>query len=1126
MRKSKVKQRCRRILSGVLASLIALPNLMQLTASAEGTEKYPYMMFGRNGIIMSASSNLCMNGNAHTNKEADMSYLNGNINGKVTTGADIEKRVKHVYADTKINETYFTENCELYENSYVRDEMNIHINNPVFSYGNIELDGNVALNSNMGTLMNINVTGEVKNANTSVVYSKYGDITIENDSTANINGLIYCPLGTLTIDSPNINLNGVIIADKIVINGSSVNINYKDDIASFIGTTSEVYDFSGLEYLPEEWLGDTDDDGLFDIYEKVIDTDPFIPDTDGDELPDGYEVLNLNTDPLEIDTDENGISDADEDFDDDNLSNLGEYQNQTEPFNPDTDDDGFMDGDEVYTYGTAPLNPDTDNDGLLDGEESYDGSIYAKYRIYFDPLIPDTNDNGILDGDEVFGQSKKQTVSTNDEAITEIKVDMDTNGSLERNLTIESMYNIDAVSSDVYAMIGEPFNFTTTSGFTSATITFKIDKSKLGDTLFDNLIILWYNEEKQTFEEMPTTRNWENSTVSTTTTHFSQYLIVDSEKWYANWEASFNELRKMWVAGTSYKRNLNTIYLVDCSSSMFDLDSCGPSLVAGYNGVTEENIEEIRYSISSPWDAEYYCINWCDRAGICYNILKNKGAEDYSAIIGFSDTIVFNSGYTKDKEHLKDVIPKIHNGDGTAYLNTALNAAMVYVQANTTDLYRLIVITNNNITFDSISSDDFSDNVILNIVNLDSGAIGYGIEEVVQATGGDVYNVSSAAELTYQSGGFVASPEKFIGKDSDGDGIPDIVELYGLKPNGQPFNTNPYLRDTDADGLDDNVELNYIGSGITSNVTMAEYVRAIRYNSDPTKADTDDDGYCDYDEVKVYNSNPKVSNVIQEASLTRTEYINIKDNSGNISFGGNQSWFGNNKIQSLGCGLISSCDILIYLGITHYEKYSFVPRITYNLDGTINYNTYYDFVQFYYENYLYIMDDDDTMGTKIAKSLKQYMSDYGVKAKVNWANLDDPWSYAEEGIAFLIPFLNNKFDINIGYLDADYNVELRSRYAILDGINEMLDNDIPGMLAIGPYSKDSVLLFNSTKDIISNISSNSTKNHYVTVTATYYDDIADDYYLEVSSWGKKYYISYEDFVDKKDIFSGETKIKL
>ena len=109
--------------------------------------------------------------------------------------------------------------------------MNIHINSPIFSYRNIELDGNVALNSNIGTLMNINVTGEVKNANTSVVYSKYGNITIENDSTANINGLIYAPLGTLTINSPNVSINGIIIADKIIINGNSINLNGNDNLS-------------------------------------------------------------------------------------------------------------------------------------------------------------------------------------------------------------------------------------------------------------------------------------------------------------------------------------------------------------------------------------------------------------------------------------------------------------------------------------------------------------------------------------------------------------------------------------------------------------------------------------------------------------------------------------------------------------------------------------------------------------------------------------------------------------------------------------------------------------------------------------------------------------------------------
>ena len=90
----------------------------------------------------------------------------------------------------------------------------------------------------------------------------------------------------------------------------------------------------------------------------------------------------------------------------------------------------------------------------------------------------------------------------------------------------------------------------------------------------------------------------------------------------------------------------------------------------------------------------------------------------------------------------------------------------------------------------------------------------------------------------------------------------------------------------------------------------------------------------------------------------------------------------------------------------------------------------------------------------------------------------------------------------------------------------MLDEDIPCMLAIGPYCSDEVLLFDNPVDIISNKSSNSTKDHYVTVTAYYYDDIANDYYLEVSSWGKKYYISYNDFTDKKDIFSGETRICL
>ena len=650
----------KRIISILTVVTIIVPTFTQLAISAEETDKYPYNIFGRNGIEINAG-NLCINGDVHTNKEANITAYGKNINGKITTGNDIEKRVKHVYADTKIREKYFTENCELYEDGYVKSEMNIHINSPIFSYRNIELDGNVALNSNIGTLMNINVTGEVKNANTSVVYSKYGNITIENDSTANINGLIYAPLGTLTINSPNVSINGIIIADKIIINGNSINLNGNDNIARFIGTESEVYDFSDLEYLPEDWLGDTDKDDLFDIYEKVIDTDPFNPDTDGDKLPDGYEVLTLNTDPLEVDTDENGVSDADEDFDNDNLNNLGEYENKTGPFNPDTDDDGLLDGDEIKKYKTDPLNPDTDNDGLLDGEEGYNGTIYKKNGVYFDPLNPDTNGNGILDGDEVFRQYKKQEVSTYDEAITEINVSMSTNGSLERNLKIESMYGIDAMSSDVFAMIGEPFNFETSTKFNEARITFKIDQSKLRDTEFDNLIILWYNEKEQIFEEMPTTRNKAQSTISTKTTHFSQYIIVDSEKWYANWEASFTELRKMWNGGTTSYKEMNTIFVIDCCSDMETIDSSN------------------------------------QRLNICSNIVNGMMSEDRAAVITYSEYGTRGMTGLTDKNSVLSILSSyIRNSGAKSNLTPAFADAVNIANSSSAEMNRIIILTNGN----------------------------------------------------------------------------------------------------------------------------------------------------------------------------------------------------------------------------------------------------------------------------------------------------------------------------------------------------------------------------------------------------------------------------------------------
>ncbi len=61
------------------------------------------------------------------------------------------------------------------------------------------------------------------------------------------------------------------------------------------------------------------------------------------------------------------------DTDKDNLDDAREAELKTNPQNPDTDGDGLKDGDEVLVWNTDPLNPDSDSDGYKDGEEVKNG---------------------------------------------------------------------------------------------------------------------------------------------------------------------------------------------------------------------------------------------------------------------------------------------------------------------------------------------------------------------------------------------------------------------------------------------------------------------------------------------------------------------------------------------------------------------------------------------------------------------------------------------------------------------------------------------------------------------------------------------------------------------------------
>ncbi|SEB00615.1 Alpha-tubulin suppressor [Thiothrix caldifontis] len=193
---------------------------------------------------------------------------------------------------------------------------------------------------------------------------------------------------------------------------------------------------------------DTDSDGLTDAEEASLGTDPALADSDGDGENDKAEVgTNVST-PLDtdkdgkidakessiLDADNDGVADEfdaddaspDNDSDTDGLTNAQEKTLGTDPLKVDTDNDGENDGAEVGANVASPLNndgtgaidalesskTDADNDGVADefdaddttgaNDSDNDGLTNAEEQtLGTDPLKTDTDNDGENDKAEI-----------------------------------------------------------------------------------------------------------------------------------------------------------------------------------------------------------------------------------------------------------------------------------------------------------------------------------------------------------------------------------------------------------------------------------------------------------------------------------------------------------------------------------------------------------------------------------------------------------------------------------------------------------------------------------------------------------------------------------------------------
>ncbi len=153
--------------------------------------------------------------------------------------------------------------------------------------------------------------------------------------------------------------------DPYLDDGDSDGDGINNEIEIIIGTDpnnpcdpQQAPGYNGFDADNPIWAAaDCDSDGLSNDEELSLGTDPYNPDSDGDTVSDGQELLD-NTDPLD-DCDSVGgtpLPGSNCDSDNDGLSDQEEAIRGTDPNNPDTDGDTILDGQEV-SDGTDPLDP-------------------------------------------------------------------------------------------------------------------------------------------------------------------------------------------------------------------------------------------------------------------------------------------------------------------------------------------------------------------------------------------------------------------------------------------------------------------------------------------------------------------------------------------------------------------------------------------------------------------------------------------------------------------------------------------------------------------------------------------------------------------------------------------------
>ncbi len=263
---------------------------------------------------------------------------------------------------------------------------------------------------------------------------------------------------------------------------------------------------------------------------------------------------------------------------------------------------------------------------------------------------------------------------------------------------------------------------------------------------------------------------------------------------------------------------------------------------------------------------------------------------------------------------------------------------------------------------------------------------------------------------------------------------------------------------------------------------------------------------------------PSKNNICIE--LFCPEYVPVlKD--GNVSYGGSQMWFSDQNryskdyiLHNYGCGTIATADLFLYLALQKKAYHTPVTALAINNENEINFADYTAYLRNINKEYSKTRPVFAVLGPSVASAINSYSDCYGLGLKAVW-----------------------KWTLNY--------------YEMYDLIEEMLWKDLPVILSIGPNTpklwgkrgipfyelkeidyqepaptsgeepSDTALLTTDedgdekqksvSKPYYYQAKVQNVCGHYVTVTGLIKDELTSQIMLRISSWGKQYYINYEEY---------------